>query len=189
MNMLRKGLSSFVILIAFSAFSQFSLNAVHTNFLPKKKWLKVSVTKTGPYFGYQRGKYNVGELGVEGQYKQIKLSKSITHAGQLGFNYNFTRNVLGCDLGYWVKPSRLGLTYGARLVFRTDFDRNKMGLAPVIGYKLYGFHLQTGYYFLSNSAYTMETNTFFVSLRFTLVNNRDVDVDKKRSLFERKKSK
>src|SRR5574343_431185 len=90
-NMLRKGLSSIVVLIAFSTFSQFSLNSVHPDFTPKKKWLDVSVKKTGPYFGYQRGKYNVGELGVEGQYKQIKRSKSITHAGQVGFNYNFTR--------------------------------------------------------------------------------------------------
>lgn len=187
--MLRKGLISIIVLIGFSAFSQLSLNTDYTHLLPKEKWLSVSVTKTGPYFGYQRGKYNVGELGVEGQYKQLKLSKSITHAGQIGFNYNFTHNVLGCDAGYWVKPSRLGLTYGARLVFRTDFDRNKMGLAPVIGYKLYGFHLQTGYYFLSNSNYEMATNSFFISLRFTLINNRAVDVDKKRPLFERKKSK
>ena len=187
--MLRKGVSSILVLISFSAFSQFSLSSVKPTFLPKKKWLDVNVKKTGPYFGYQRGKYNVGELGVEGQYKQIKFSESITHAGQVGFNYNFTRNVLGCDFGYWLKPSRIGLTYGARLAFRTDFDRNKMGMAPVIGYKLYGFHLQTGYYFLSNSSYTMETNTFFISLRFTLINKRDVDLDKKRPLFERKKSK
>ena len=60
--MLRKGLSSLVVVIGFSAFSQFSLNTYHPELLPKDKWLNVSVTKTGPYFGYQRGRYNVGEF-------------------------------------------------------------------------------------------------------------------------------
>ena len=67
MNMLRKGLSSLIVLIGFSAFSQFSLNSFHPELLPKDKWLDVRVKKSGPYIGYQRGLYNVGELGVERQ--------------------------------------------------------------------------------------------------------------------------
>lgn len=148
--------------------------------------MDIKVRKSGPYFGIQRGKYTILELGGEMQWKQVKLKSPVTHAVHTGFNYNFKYNVLGYDLGYWVKPSRLGLTYGGNLVLRTDFDENRLGFAPVLGYKLFGFHLQTGYHFLSRSYTFTETNGFFVSLRFVLINNRDVDVDRK-EIFKRSK--
>jgi len=121
--------------------------------------MDIKVRKSGPYVGIQRGKYTILELGAEMQWKQ---------------------------LGYWIKPSRLGLTYGGNLVMRTDFNENRVGFAPVVGYKLVGFHLQTGYHFLSRSAYFTETNGFFISLRFVLINNRDIDVDRKK-IFNRSK--
>ena len=142
--------------------------------------MDITIRKSGPYLGIQRGKYTILELGGEMQWKQVKLKSPLTHAVHTGFNYNFKYNVLGYDLGYWVKPSRLGLTYGGNLVLRTDFNENRVGLAPVLGYKLFGFHLQTGYHFLSRAASFTETNGFFVSLRFVLINNRDVDVDRKK---------
>jgi hypothetical protein len=140
--------------------------------------MDITIRKSGPYIGLQRGKYTVLEIGGEMQWKQVKLKSAVTHAVHAGFNYNFKYNVLGYDLGYWVKPSRLGLTYGGNLVLRTDFDENRLGFAPVLGYKLFGFHLQTGYHFLSRASQFTETNGFFVSLRFVLINNRDVDVDR-----------
>jgi len=165
----------------------FAINAQLTHLaFSDNKLLDVSVKKMGPYVGWQRGKYNVGELGVEAQWKKIKLSKSKTHAINTGFNYNYTHNVLGYDLGYWIKPSRLGLTYGGRLVFKTNFTESRMGISPTIGYKIFGFHLQTGYNLLSSALDFEETNTFFISLRFTLINERDVDM-KMGSWFKKKK--
>jgi hypothetical protein len=128
----------------------------------------------------QRGEYLILELGVEQQWKKIKLKTAKTQALSTGFNYNFKYNVLGYDAGYWIKPSRVGLTYGANVIFRTNFDENRVGIAPVVGYKLYGFHFQTGYHFLTPASNFDETNRFFISLRFVLINERDTDYLKKR---------
>lgn len=137
---------------------------------------EIRVWKSGPYLGIQRGAYWVGELGAEFQWKKIKLASSLSHGVHTGFNYNFNNNVLGSDLGYWIKPNRLGLTYGGNLLLRTDFASNKFGFAPCVGYKVFGFHLQAGYQFLTGSADLDGVNTFFVSLRFVLINNRDTKI-------------
>lgn len=155
----------------------------------KKKGLDVTVIKTGPYFGLQRGKYTILELGVERQWKNIKLKTAKTQALHMGFNYNFKYNVLGYDIGYWNKPSRIGLTYGGNLVMRTDFDETRIGIAPVLGYKLYGFHLQTGYHFLTPATDFIETNRFFVSLRFVWINDREVDFDRNKKNKKKKDDK
>lgn len=153
--------------------------APEPSFLMKKKF-NIEVKKTGPYIGVQRGKYTVAEFGVERQWKKVKLSSSINQAVHMGVNYNFKYNVLGYDLGYWIKPNRIGLTYGGNLVIRTDFTKYRIGFTPVIGFKLVGFHLQTGYHFLSRSVNFTETNTFFISLRYVLINDRDVQVNKRK---------
>ncbi len=157
----------------------------------KDKLLDLHVTKTGPYFGLQRGKYTVLELGVERQWKHITLLKTETQAARFGFNYNFKYNVLGFDAGYWTKPSRVGLTYGVDLVFRTNFDEGRMGFAPKIGYKFLQFHLETGYTFLTRALDFEETNRFFIGLRYTIINDRDVSLNKdkkkkKTGIFDRK---
>ena len=141
--------------------------------MPQKRLLDASlnVTKTGPYIGLQQGKYLVLELGAERQWRKIQLLTAQTHALHMGFNYNFKYNVLGYDVGYWWRPSRLGLTYGGNLFFRTDFDNPKVGFAPAIGYKFWWLHLQTGYHFMPRPK-EFETNTFFISLRFGIINDR-----------------
>lgn len=182
MNMWKRGISLAFILMVSSTFAQLAPYSFY-----KKKRFELIVKKTGPYFSLQQGKYLVPELGVERQWKQIKLATAFTHAIHMGFNYNFKYKVLGYDVGYWVKPSRIGLTYGGNLILRTDFDETRLGFAPVIGYKLVGFHLQTGYHFLSRSTTFTETNKFFISLRFVLINDRDVDINKgKKPLFKKK---
>lgn len=137
---------------------------------------EVRVLKSGPYIGVQRGSYWVGELGAELQWKRIKLKTALTHGVHTGINYNFTNNILGYDLGYWIKPSRLGLTYGGNLILRTDFNQNAFGFTPCVGYKFFGFHAQTGYQFLTNSKQFNGVNTFFISLRFVLINHRDTKI-------------
>ena len=115
-----------------------------TIFAKKKPLLEISVKKSGPYLGLQRGKYTVVEIGAERQWKQIRLKNPQTHAAHFGFNYNFKYNILGYDMGYWFKTERLGLTYGGNIFMRTNFDKTRVGFAPVIGYKIWLLHFQTG---------------------------------------------
>ena len=141
------------------------------NFRKKDPLLKVY--KTGPYIGLQRGKYNTLELGYEFQRKAVKLIKPTTHAFNAGFDYNLTENILGFSAGYWQKRGRLDLTYGGAIVFKSNFDQNRIGITPTIGYKLSLAHLQIGYNILTPFDTFKNTNTLFVSLRLVLINNRN----------------
>lgn len=132
----------------------------------------LNITKTGPYFGLQKGKYLVPEIGVERQWKMIRLLRTQTHAAHMGFNYNLKYNLLGYDAGYWWKPHRIGLTYGANLFLRSNFEQTKIGIAPVIGFKIWLLHFQTGYHFMPRHK-DFETNAFFVSVRIGIINDRD----------------
>lgn len=170
---------SLIVLFVWLSYFGYS-QSLRKSFISQVKPLfKVNVKKTGPYFGLQQGKYLVPEIGVERQWKQIKLSTSITHAAHTGFNYNFKGKILGYDLGYWIKPNRIGLTYGGNLVFRTDFSRSKIGIVPVVGFKFWMLHAQTGYHFMTRTD-GFETNYFFISLRIGLINDRDVDFKRKK---------
>lgn len=180
MSMWRKSLSSFIFLISISTVFSFELEG-----FKRPNPLKIDVVKNGPYFGIQKGEFAILELGVERQWKQIKLQNPSTHAAHAGFNYNFKYNVLGYDLGYWFKQNRLGFTYGATLCLRTNFDQTRFGIAPVVGYKIWQLHLQTGYHFLTPSETFKETNGLFVSLRLVLINERDYKFEKRK----KKKSK
>ncbi len=163
-----------------------SLNSSNFTLLPK-----VKSKKSGPYFGYQRGKYDVFELGGEFQHKKIAFTHPKTFALSFGTNYSFKENVLGFDLRYWYQQARIGLTYGVYASHRTNFDESRIGIAPAIGFRLLQFHLQAGYTFYSNATNFDNYNDFFISLKFTLINNRDIDVDKKKTFNfgKNKKSK
>ena len=138
----------------------------------KDPLVKVSVRKSGPYFGIQQGAYTFGELGGEMQFKRIKLKNPTTHAINAGALYNISNNVLGFNTGAWRKPGRFDFTYGINLAYRTDFDQHRFGGGPVVGYKVFGFHVLAGYDFLSNGATFTETNNLYLSARFLLVNER-----------------
>lgn len=153
---------------------------------PKDGLLDISVRKYGLYVGIQRGKYTVMELGGEMIWKQVRLKKPIAHAVNAGFNYNFKFNVLGFDAGYWVRPHRFGLTYGASLAHRTNFTNTQFGLAPTIGFKFWFAHLRVGYYFLPDPD-LFETNSLFISLRLGLISDRDIDLDWNGFNFGKKK--
>lgn len=141
-------------------------------------WPDVKTVKMGPYFGFQKGTYDLVEFGGEYQRKNIKLTHPTTNAIRFGANYNFRNSILGFDLAYWHQKSRLGLTYGLILSHRTNFDESRIGLSPTIGFRLLQFHLQTGYTFYSPASNFSEVNRFFIALKFTLVNNRDIKVKK-----------
>lgn len=169
---MRKILNSILLIAAlnFSVFGQdFSASV-------RKPLLELSVKKWGAYLGLQKGRYTVPEFGAQYLWKKIRIKNPIIHEVHAGFNYNFRYNVLGYDAGYWMKPHRLGLTYGVNLFYRTDFVSDRLGMGPVVGFKFWFAHLQTGYHFMNKPTH-FETNTFFVSLRLSIINARDFDLD------------
>ena len=182
MNMWKK--SSLIILL-FWSLSSAAMDSFGDYSPPKKR--TIQLTKTGPYFGLQQGRYLVPEIGFERQWSKLKLVKTETHALHAGFNYNFKYKVLGYDMGYWYRLNRIGITYGANICLRSDFEQTRFGIVPIIGYKIWQIHVQTGYHFLTSSESPMETNRLFISARFVLINNRDMDVKggkKRKKLFD-----
>jgi hypothetical protein len=167
--------ASILITVGFLLFSGFAFSQKK-----KKPLIDPSVEKLGPYFGIQQGRYTVGEVGMEFQHKDIRLKKPKTNAVHLGFGYNIPNNVMQINGGYWHKPSRLDLTYGADIAMRSNFETQRFGVSPVIGYKVFGFHIRAGYMFLTPSTSFIETNTLFLNLRFTLVNNRNFSWNKRK---------
>jgi len=133
----------------------------------------VKITKSGPYLGFQYGKYKNLELGYELQRKAVKLIKPTTHALNLGLDFNFIESVLGLNLGYYQKKGRLNFTYGFALLYRTDFRESRIGISPKVGYKLYGFHLQGGINLLTPNKDFTNNNLFYASLKFVLIKNRN----------------
>lgn len=159
------------LILLFCWFSQFC-NAQRKGFFEKKN---MTIVKNGPYFGLQKGKFIIAELGGERQWKELQFRKPKTHAVNIGLNYDFTNNVLGYDLGYWYKSTNVGFTFGGSLLLRTDFNNTRIGFTPVIGYKIWQLHAQTGYQLLSNKpATSFEANNLFISLRFVLINNTKI---------------
>lgn len=162
MNMLNK------LIITFSFFL-FSFLGLSQNDKFKFKDLKdmdIYIRKAGFYIGYQRGKFDNAEIGFERQWKHVKLLHPKTFALHAGLNYNFINNTIGYEVGGYRKTGRMEFTYGANVLYYTDFTHNRIGFTPVIGYKLYGFHLQAGVNLLTPSPNFKDVNSFFLSLRF-----------------------
>lgn len=157
-------------------FSTFLFLHVHASVSPDP--FKINLHKFGPYIGLQRGAYTSLELGAEYQLKTLAWIKPTTQAAHFGFNYNLYHNVLGYDLGYWMKRGRFNLSYGANLIYRTDYTRSALGFTPLIGFKLSQLHFQTGYNFLMTYVPPNAVNGFFVSLRFVFIQNRNLDINK-----------
>lgn len=141
---------------------------------------KLRVVKYGPFLGVEFGKYTNFNFGVERQWHQIKLVKPQTHAVNLQFDYNFKQRIMGAELGYWFKPSRFDLTYGARISWVTDYSYNRFGISPNVGYKILQAHLQVGVHLLTPDKNFKNTNTFYASIRYVFISNRDLK-RKKRS--------
>lgn len=146
----------------------------------KKPLLDPSIRKLGPYFGLQQGKFLVGEIGMEAQFKEINFKRPKTNALHAGLEYNIPNNALGVSAGYWHKPSRFDLTYGFDVALRSNFKAERYGIAPVVGYKIFGLHVRAGYMFLTPSKIFTETNQLFINARFILVNRRDFKWNKRK---------
>ena len=136
--------------------------------------------KRGVYIGYERGLYDVLQFGMELQRKKMAIKEINTNALCFGFGYNLKYNILDYSISYWHKQGTFGLTYGADVIFLTDFKKSNFGIAPVFGFRFSGFHLQTGYKFLSKAKTDVESNNFFIRLRFTIHKKTDRDFNWKR---------
>lgn len=112
---------------------------------------KLVMVKYGPFLGLEQGSYMNIHFGLERQVKQLKLVKPNTWAVNTQFDYNFKRSMAGMQAGFWFKTSRVDLTYGARLVWQTDFDHHRVGISPNIGYKILQAHFQLGCNLLSRN--------------------------------------
>lgn len=139
----------------------------------KLKDASLITKKRGVYLGYERGLYDVAGFGMEFQRKKMAIKEINTQAVLFGVNYNIKHNLLGYDISYWRKDGVIGLTYGTDAIMVTDFKKMSLGLAPVVGFRFSGFHLQTGYKFLSNRSGGIEANKFFIRLRFTIHKKTD----------------
>lgn len=137
---------------------------------------KINISKSGPYIGIQKGQLMNLEIGYEYQWKKVKLVKPTTNSLHLGISYNYFNNVLGYEFGYYNKTGRANFTYGINAVYLTDFVHNRIGFTPVIGYKLFGFHLQAGYNLLTPLTNFKNVNGPFLSLRFFILRKRDLDI-------------
>jgi hypothetical protein len=183
MSMWRRISSLLIVFLVFQSAAQEKEPWIKNPF--QRKQLELNVTKTGSYFGLQQGRYLVGEFGVERQWDRIRLTTKKTHALHGGFNYNIKYKILGYDVGYWYRGSRLGLTWGGNICVRTDFDNTRVGIVPVVGYKVWQFHVQTGYHFLTPlpEEHRFETNGLFINIRFVMI------ADKERELKRNEKTK
>lgn len=136
--------------------------------------------KRGVYIGYERGLYDVLQFGMEFQRKKTAIKEINTNALCFGFGYNLRHNILDYTVSYWHKQGTFGLTYGADALFLTDFKKSNFGIAPVVGFRFSGFHLQTGYKFLPKGKEDVESNRFFIRLRFTIHKETDRDFNWKK---------
>lgn len=158
-----------------------AIATAHAQLLEKIKLPEsnLKMIKTGPFIGVEQGKYFNANFGVERQWQDIKLFGPQTHAVNVQFDYNFTQNQMGSQIGYWYKTGRLNLTYGARLNWTTDFEGHHLfGFSPNVGYKLLQGHFQLGVNLGTRSDY-MERNTFYASLRWVFINERKFERNKK----------
>lgn len=139
---------------------------------------KMNIRKTGPFIGVEQGKYFNANFGVERQWADLKLIKPHTHALNLQFDYNFTQNQMGSQIGYWFKTGRMNLTYGARVAWHTDFeDHHLFSFSPNVGYKLLQAHFQLGVNLQERSDFVVG-NTFYASLRWVFINDWKLDRNK-----------
>src|SRR5690554_8017428 len=102
---------------------------------------------------------------MELQFKDTRWVKTTTNSFHARLEYNIPNHVLGLNAGYFHKPSRVDLTYGVDVALRSNFNEERYGISPVLGYKLFGFHLRVGYMFLTPSKTFTETKIGRASCR------------------------
>lgn len=128
--------------------------------------LKVTSRGYGALIGIQKGKYGFFELGAEYHWRKIKLKNPTIFSFGGNMEYNFKYNVIGYKLSWWMKKGRINLTYGLNLCYFTNFEEQRFGGGPAIGFRLLGFHLINGYNFTVGSPEFTNFNNLYITLRY-----------------------
>jgi len=153
-------------------------------FAQKKQWFDFTKIQSGPYIGVQQGRNLVFELGYERRSKEIKLKNASSHAFNIGANYDYRAGILGADAGFWFRPNRFGLTFGAQVAARSNFDQGMLGFTPTVGYKIWFIHANAGYYIYPKPLSGAKTNNLFVQVRWVFSeNSRTVNNGKRKGSF------
>jgi hypothetical protein len=120
----------------------------------------------GAIIGLQKGAGTSFELGYEAHWRKISLLKPHIIGATSNLEYNIANNVMGYKAGMWMKRGRINLTYGANLVYFTDFKGlNKYGIGPSVGFRLAGFHFMNGLNLLAGDK-DFKANTLYASIRY-----------------------
>lgn len=171
---MKKLFSLFLILIGISGYGQYPISLAGSTY---QKDLKIISNSYGPIIGLQRGKYTFVEIGAEYHWRKIRLRNPKIYSVGGNFEYNFGHNLLGYKLGFWTKQNRVDLTYGANIMYLTDFVHGKVGISPTLGFRLIGFHIITGYNFtLGNEA--LQYNTLHIALRYFIPSENKLKIKK-----------
>jgi hypothetical protein len=156
-------------------FYTYSGNSVSGRELPEP--IKIRKQRFGTILGLQRGEITNFTVGAEWQFKKKALLHPSEWATNFSLEYNFGNNILGYRLGAYHKKGRVALTYGGSLCYLTDFEEGgSLGITPNIGFKLLGFHLNTGYNFMFTSDNLKKYNSFYVGLVYYFPVSSDTDI-------------
>lgn len=171
---MKKLFSLLIVLTGVCAYAQYPISLATSSM---RKDLKIISNSYGPIIGLQRGKYTFLEIGAEYHWRKIRLKNPKIYSVGGNFEYNFGHNLLGYKFGFWTKQNRVDLTYGANIMYLTDFNNNKVGLSPTLGFRLIGFHIITGYNFtLGDEA--LKYNTLHIALRYFIPSENKLKVKK-----------
>ncbi len=151
---------------------------------PKTALAKLRQRNFGAILGVQRGKYTFIEFGAEHHWRTISLTNPRIFAVSANAAYNFGHNVLGYNASFWLKQGRINLTYGLNAAYYTNFTEARYGGGPVVGFRLLGFHLNTGFNLLAGNKEEgkglTEVNPLYISLRYYFPVSNDFEWDKKK---------
>jgi hypothetical protein len=171
---------------------------------------KVSQRNYGVILGVQRGKATFFEFGSEIHWRKVRLTNPRLVAATANVTYNIADNVLGYQAGFWTKRGRIALTLGANAGYYTDFDKGSFAVGPAVGFRLLGFHLNTGYNHLFNKGVSEvagekslsdKVNNFYIGLRYYFpldnkfswkkkdTNNKDKEKSRSKKQKEKEKKK
>ncbi|HEX8548989.1 MAG TPA: hypothetical protein VF691_18630 [Cytophagaceae bacterium] len=128
--------------------------------------LRLFTRSYGFIAGLQGGRLTFIEMGLESHWRKITISKPRLLGISANVEYNWGYNILGYKASIFHKVGRINFTYGLNFNYYTDFDYGKVGLGPVLGFKLFGFHLLNGYNFMFGSKEFNKYNTFYVAIRY-----------------------
>lgn len=141
---------------------------------------EIKVKKTGMLVGIQKGTYFGIEMGMERQWKKIKLKNPQTFAIAATGEYQFEANTIGFKAGPWVKYGRMNFTYGVNATLLSDFTHYKMAISPAIGFKIIGFHLLASYNISTPPSINFDAyNRLHLSVRYYISKDREFKIERK----------